>query len=149
MPHDVQPFTGTHSTTGMMSTFPHLLLQQAQERPGAPALREKEYGIWQIWSWQEAADDVRHMACGLAALGLRSGENLVLISGNRPYCYLGFVAVQSLGAVPIPLYQDAVAAEMTFVLQDAEIRFAYAEDQEQVDKLLEIREAHPQLEVII
>ncbi len=149
MPHDAKPSTGTHRTTGMTSTFPHLLLQQAQERPGAPALREKEYGIWQTWSWQEAADDVRRMACGLAALGLRRGENLAFISGNRPYCYLGFIAVQSLGAVPIPLYQDAVAAEMTFVLQDAEIRFAYAEDQEQVDKLLEIREAHPQLEVII
>ena len=133
----------------MTSTFPQLLLQQAQARPDAPALREKEYGIWQTWSWQKAADDMRHMACGLTALGLRAGENLVFVSSNRPYCYLGFAAVQSLRAVPIPLYQDAVAAEMSFVMEDAQVRFAYAEDQEQVDKLLEIRESHPALEVII
>jgi len=133
----------------MTSTFPHLLLQQAKARPDAPALREKEYGIWQTWSWQKAADDVRLMACGLTALGLRAGENLVFVSGNRPYCYLGFAAVQSLRAIAIPLYQDAVAAEMIFVMTDAQVRFAYAEDQEQVDKLLEIRESHPALEVII
>jgi len=76
------------------------LLQQAKARPDAPALREKEYGIWQTWSWQKAADDVRLMACGLTALGLRAGENLVFVSGNRPYCYLGFAAVQSLRAIP-------------------------------------------------
>lgn len=133
----------------MTSTFPHLLLQQAKERPGAPALREKEYGIWQTWSWAEVARDVRHMACGLAALGFRRGENLSFVSGNRPYCYMGFIAVQSLGGVPIPLYQDAVAGEMAFVLEDAEVRFAYAEDQEQVDKLLEIRESLPGLEFIL
>ena len=133
----------------MTSTFPHLLLKQAQARPGAPALREKEYGIWQTWSWSEVARDVRHMACGLAALGFARGENLAFVSGNRPYCYMGFIAVQSVGGVPIPLYQDAVADEMSFVLEDAEVRFAYAEDQEQVDKLLEIRERLPGIAHII
>ncbi len=125
----------------MTTTFPHLLLQHAAQRPQAPALREKEYGIWQTWSWSEAAQTVRHMACGLAALGLARGQNLAFISDNRPHVYMGFLAVQALGAVPIPLYQDAVAAEMRFVIEDAEIDFAFAENQEQVDKLLEVRES--------
>ena len=133
----------------MSTTFPHLLLKHAAERPDAPALREKEYGIWQTWSWQEASRTVRHMACGLAALGLQRGQNLALISDNRPHLYMGFVAVQSLGAVPIPLYQDAVASEMCFVMQDAEVAFAFAENQEQVDKLLEVRETVPGIRHII
>lgn len=133
----------------MTTTFPHLLQKHAAERPDAPALREKEYGIWQTWSWQQVAREVRHFACGLAALGFTRGQNLALISDNRPHVYMGFVAVQSLGGVPIPLYQDAVAAEMVFVLQDADIAFAFAENQEQVDKLLEIREQVPGIRHII
>jgi long-chain acyl-CoA synthetase len=133
----------------MSTTFPHLLLKHASERPDAPALREKEYGIWQTWSWRDACRTVRHMACGLAALGLQRGQNLALISDNRPHLYMGFVAVQSLGAVPIPLYQDAVASEMCFVMQDAEVAFAFAENQEQVDKLLEVRETVPSIRHII
>lgn len=133
----------------MTTTFPQLLQKHAAERPNAPALREKEYGIWQTWSWQQVAQEVRHFACGLTTLGFARGQNLALISDNRPHVYMGFVAVQSLGGVPIPLYQDAVAAEMTFVLQDAEIAFAFAENQEQVDKLLEIRESVPGIQHII
>ena len=133
----------------MATTFPHLLLKHAAERPGAAALREKEYGIWQTWTWAEVAQDVRHMACGLAALGLAKGQNLAFISDNRPHLYMGFVAVQSIGAVPIPLYQDAVAQEMCFVMQDADIAFAFAENQEQVDKLLEVRETVPGIQHII
>lgn len=133
----------------MTTTFPHLLLKHAAERPAAPALREKEYGIWQTWSWQQVAQEVRHFACGLATLGFTRGQNLALISDNRPHVYMGFIAVQSLGGVPIPLYQDAVAAEMVFVLQDADIAFAFAENQEQVDKLLEIRDSVPGIRHII
>ncbi len=133
----------------MAKTFPHLLLQHAAERPGAAALREKEYGIWQTWTWADVAQDVRQIACGLAALGLAKGQNLAFISDNRPHLYMGFVAVQSIGAVPIPLYQDAVAQEMCFVMQDAEIAFAFAENQEQVDKLLEVRETVPSIQHII
>ena len=133
----------------MRTTFPHLLLQHAAERPDAPALREKEYGIWQTWSWADTARTVRHMACGLAALGLQRGQNLALISDNRPNLYMGFVAAQALGAVPVPLYQDAVAAEMVFVVQDAEISIAFAENQEQVDKLLEVRESVPSIRHIV
>ncbi|MCD2511010.1 AMP-dependent synthetase/ligase [Comamonas endophytica] len=133
----------------MTTTFPHLLQKHAAERPDAPALREKEYGIWQTWNWRQVAREVRHLACGLAALGFARGQNLALISDNRPHVYMGFVAVQSLGGVPIPLYQDAVAAEMVFVLQDADIEYAFAENQEQVDKLLEIREQVPGIRHII
>ena len=133
----------------MATTFPHLLLQHAAERPQAAALREKEYGIWQTWAWADVAQDVRHMACGLAALGLAKGQNLAFISDNRPHVYMGFLAVQSIGAVPIPLYQDAVAQEMRFVMEDAEIAFAFAENQEQVDKLLEVRESVPGIQHII
>ncbi|MDO5290725.1 MAG: AMP-binding protein [Pseudomonadota bacterium] len=123
----------------MATTFPRLLLKHASERPDAPALREKEYGIWQTWSWRRAADEVRWMAMGLAALGFAPGQNLALVGDNRPHLYLMFLAVQSLRGVPVPMYQDAVAAEMAFVLRDAEVRFAFAENQEQVDKLLELR----------
>lgn len=123
----------------MATTFPHLLIQHAIARPQAAALREKEYGIWQTWTWSDVLQEVQNIAGGLAALGLRRGQNLAFISDNRPHVYMGFLAVQSLGAVPIPLYQDAVAQEMLFVLKDAEIAFTFAENQEQVDKLLEIR----------
>ncbi|HRN75923.1 AMP-binding protein [Ottowia sp.] len=133
----------------MTTTFPSLLQKHASERPTAPALREKEYGIWQTWSWQRALEDVRAMACGLAALGFTAGQNLAIVGDNRPYLYLMFIAAQSLRGVPVPMYQDAVVAEMAFVLEDAEVHFAYAENQEQVDKMLELRESAPDLRHII
>ena len=133
----------------MAETFPHLLERHAGARPGDPALREKEYGIWQTRSWQRAHDEVRQLACGLAALGFTRGHNLAIVGDNRPHLYLMFLATQALGGVPVPMYQDAVAAEMTFVLQDAEVQFVFAEDQEQVDKMLELRESVPGLTHII
>ena len=133
----------------MKTTFPQLLLKHAAERPTAPALREKEYGIWQTWSWKDAAQTVRLMACGMAALGFQRGQNLALVGDNRPHLYMGFIAAQSLGGVPIPLYQDAVASEMAFVMEDAEVRFVFTENQEQVDKLLEVRETLPGIAHII
>lgn len=133
----------------MQTTFPRLLLRHAAERPHAPALREKEYGIWQTWSWERAAEDVRLMSCGLAALGFQPGHNLAIIGDNRPHLYLAFLVAQSLRGVPVPLYQDAAASEMAFVLQDAEIQFAFAENQEQVDKLLELRTSVPGLRHIV
>ena len=133
----------------MATTFPSLLQQHASARPQEPALREKEYGIWQTWSWQRARDDVRDMACGLAALGFTPGQNLAIVGDNRPHLYLMFIAVQALRGVPVPMYQDAVATEMAFVLDDAEVQFAFAENQEQVDKMLELRESVPGLAHII
>ncbi|MCL1961229.1 MAG: AMP-binding protein [Desulfovibrionaceae bacterium] len=129
----------------MATHFPGLMRKHASERPGDPALREKEYGIWQTWSWQRAEQETRWLAAGLAALGFAQGQNLALAGDNRPYLYLMFVAAQSLGGVPVPMYQDAVAAEMAFVVQDAQVRFVFAEDQEQVDKILELRASEPGL----
>ena len=125
----------------MATTFPRLLQKHASERPQDPALREKEYGIWQTWSWQRALGAVRALASGLAALGFTPGQNLAIVGDNRPHLYLMFIAVQALRGVPVPMYQDAVAAEMAFVLEDAEVHFAFAENQEQVDKMLELRES--------
>ena len=130
-------------------TFPRLLFQHARLRGEQPAMREKDLGIWQCWTWSEVAAEVRAMACGLAEMGFRRGENLAIIGENRPRMYMMMSAVQCLGGVPLPLYQDAVADEMLFVLRDAEIRFAFVEDQEQVDKLLEIRDQLPQFEHLL
>jgi long-chain acyl-CoA synthetase len=125
----------------MNSTFPQLLLQHAAERPDAPALREKEYGIWQAHSWSQLAKLVEQVAAGLQQAGLRRGEHMVVIGSNRPRLYATMLAIQAVGAIPVPLYQDAVAAECVFPLNNAEVRFAMVEDQEQVDKMLEIRES--------
>ncbi|WP_341743740.1 AMP-dependent synthetase/ligase [Azonexus hydrophilus] len=132
-----------------LHTFPRLLLHHASTRPGAPAIREKSLGIWQTWTWFDVAERVRALACGLAELGFKRGDNLAIIGDNRPHLYMMMAAAQCLGGVPVPLYQDAVAAEMLFVLQDAGVRFAIVEDQEQVDKLLEIKDQLPALEHII
>ncbi len=129
----------------MQTTFPRLMLEHARQRPDAPALREKEYGIWQTMTWRDLASLVRQLACGMAERGLRRGDHLVVIGENRPRLYASMLAAQALGAVPVPLYQDAVATEYTFPINNAEVRFAVVEDQEQVDKMLELRETCPQL----
>ena len=132
----------------MQTTFPQTLLAHAQQRPDAPALREKSFGIWQTITWAQLGALVRHLACGLSDAGLRRGEHVVVIGENRPRLYASMLAAQSLGAIPVPLYQDAVAAEFVFPINNAEVRFAIVEDQEQVDKLLELRAQCPQLQRI-
>ena len=129
----------------MQTTFPQLLLKHAAERPEAPAMREKEYGIWQAHSWSALATLVGQLAAGLSQAGLKRGEHMVVIGANRPRLYATMLAVQSLGGIPVPLYQDAVGAECVFPLNNAEVRFAMVEDQEQVDKLVEIRDRCPQI----
>jgi long-chain acyl-CoA synthetase len=129
----------------MRTTFVQLLMQHAAQRPQAPAMREKEYGIWQTLSWADLATMVAELAAGLHQAGLRRDDHMIVIGANRPRLYATMLAVQSLGAVPIPLYQDAAAAECVFPINNAEVTFAFAEDQEQVDKLLEIRAQCPQL----
>jgi long-chain acyl-CoA synthetase len=129
----------------MQTTFPRLLLQHAAERPSAPAMREKEYGIWQTISWADMATLVANMACGLHQAGLKRGEHMIVVGSNRPRLYATLLAAQSLGAIPVPLYQDAVAAECVFPMTNAEVRMCVVEDQEQVDKMLEVRESYPAL----
>ena len=121
-------------------TFPRLLQQHALTRPTHPAFREKYLGIWQTTTWADVETHVRLLACGLAALGFKRGMNLAVVGDNRPRLYWAMAAAQSLGGVAVPLYQDAPAADMAYVLENAEIDFAIVEDQEQVDKLLEIRQ---------
>ncbi|MES2423260.1 MAG: AMP-binding protein [Pseudomonadota bacterium] len=127
----------------MQTTFPQLLLKHAAERPQAPAMREKEYGIWQTRTWNDMAVMVEQIACGLHLAGLQRGEHMVLIGSNRPRLYATMLAVQSLGAIPVPLYQDAAGPECVFPINNTGTRFALVEDQEQVDKLMEIRESCP------
>ena len=129
----------------MKTTFPRLMLEHAKSRPTAAALRVKEFGIWQTTTWAALAELVRDLACGLAEAGLRRDDHMVVIGENRPRLYAAMLAAQSLGAVPIPLYQDAAAAEFAFPINNADVAFAIVEDQEQVDKLLELREQCPKL----
>ena len=129
----------------MNTTFPRLLLDHAARRPNAPALRETDLGIWQTYSWRSLSALVEALAGGLAEAGLARGQHLVVIGENRPRLYAAMLAGQSIGAIPIPLYQDAAASEFVLPIRNADVAFAIVEDQEQVDKLLEIRDRCPQL----
>ncbi len=130
-------------------TFPKLLLERAKRGSARPAIREKNYGIWQTWTWGQVEQEVRALACGLAAKGFERGDKLAIIGDNRPRLYWSMCAAQCLGGIPVPMYQDAVAGELRYVVEHAEARFAIAEDQEQVDKLLAIKDSCPKLEMII
>ena len=132
----------------MQTTFPRLMLDHAKQRPTAPALREKVYGIWQTTTWADLAQVVRRIACGLHEAGMVRDDHVVVVGENRPRLYASMLAVQSLGAVPVPLYQDAATTEYVFPINNAEVRFAIVEDQEQVDKMIEVRESCPQLQRI-
>ena len=140
---------GAQRADAAPDTFPKLLKRNARERPERFALREKEFGIWQSWTWRDLEREVREFACGLAELGFERGDRLAIIGDNRPRLYAAMCAAQSLGGIPVPMYQDAVAKELGYVMQHAEARIAVAEDQEQVDKLLELRELCPRLEKIV
>ena len=130
-------------------TIPKLLLRNAQIRGARPAMREKDLGIWQTWTWAETLEEIRDLAMGLRALGLRRGDRIAIVGDNRPRLYWAICSAQSLGAIPVPVYQDSVAEEMGYVLDHAGVKFAVVENQEQVDKLLEIRETYKDLKEII
>ncbi|NUU03503.1 AMP-dependent synthetase/ligase [Herbaspirillum robiniae] len=131
------------------TTFPRLLLAHAQTRGERAAFREKDLGIWQATSWKQVAEEVRAFACGLAALGFKRGMSLAIIGNNCPRLYWAMSAAQALGGMPVPLYQDAPAADMAYVLTDANVDFVMAEDQEQVDKVFEIKENLPRIAHVI
>jgi len=134
---------------GALDTFPKLLLANARARGARPASREKEFGIWQSWSWSEVAEEIRALALGLASLGFKPGDTLAIIGTNRPRLYWSMVAAQMGGGVPVPVYQDSVAEEMAYVLDHCEASIVIAEDQEQVDKVLSVAERLPRLTHII
>ncbi|MDK9696665.1 MAG: AMP-binding protein [Siculibacillus sp.] len=135
--------------TGGRDTFPKLLLANAESMADRPAMREKDLGIWQTWTWADVAEEVRDFALGLQKLGLEPGEKVAVVGANRPRLYWTFAAVQSLGGVPVPVYKDAVADEMAYVLEHAEVSFAVTEDQEQTDKILSISERLPGLRHVV
>ena len=112
-------------------------------------MRHKDLGIWQTWTWSEVLEIVRAYAVGLHRLGLKRGETIAIVGANRPKLYWSVMAAQMLGAVPVPVYADAVADELCFVLAHADVRFAAVEDQEQIDKIQSVIERLPKLEHMV
>jgi len=134
---------------GSLDALPKLLLRNAMRYADRPAMRHKDYGIWQTWTWAQLREEVYAFAIGLRKVGLERGDVVAIIGDNRPRLYATFAAVQSLGGVPVPVYQDAVADEMAYVLEHAEARIAVVQDQEQVDKVISVADRLPKLQRII
>lgn len=132
-----------------MHSIPALLARNAVQLGTRTAYREKEFGIWQSWTWKEVADEVQALAQGFLSLGMERGDYVAIIGRNRPALYWAMVAAQSVGAIPVPLYQDAVAEEMVYVLDHCGARFAICGDQEQVDKVMEVRPRVASIEQIV
>jgi len=132
-----------------LGTLPRLLLRNAREFGDRPAIREKDRGIWQTWTWRQYHDQVRDFALGLAALGFRREDRLSVIGDNRPRLYAAQLAVQCLGGVSVAVYQDSIAKELAYVWNHAEVSVIVAEDQEQVDKILALRQELPALHLVI
>ncbi len=137
------------SMNNKQDTFPKYLLRNARIFANRPAFREKDLGIWQTWTWKDVLNEVMYLALGLQKLGLKRGDSISVIGDNRPSLYWTFMAAQSLGALPVPAYQDSVAEELAFVLKDANIKFVMAENQEQVDKILQLVNQISSIETII
>jgi len=133
-----------------MDTFPKILLENAKKFPPTKiAIREKDYGVWQSYSWQDYLAQAKDLALGLASIGFKRGDKMAIIGDNRPQLYWGMAACQCLGGVPVPLYQDAIEKELHYILEHSEARFALAEDQEQSDKLLALKKEITGIEYII
>ncbi|MGE0500473.1 MAG: long-chain fatty acid--CoA ligase [Rhizobiaceae bacterium] len=133
----------------VLDTFPKYLVHNARRFADRPAMRWKNRGIWQSWTWAEQLEEIRALALGLAAIGLKRGDKIAVVGSNRPRLYWTFTAAQSLGAIPVPVYADAVAEEMAYVLDHAGVRFAVVQDQEQVDKVRAFADKIPALEQVI
>ena len=135
--------------TAQADTFPKLLVRNARLYADRPALRHKDLGVWQTWTWARLFDEVRAYAVGLHRLGVRRGDAVAIVGANRPRIYASVMATQVLGGIPVPVYADAVANELAFVLAHADVRFAAVEDQEQVDKILSVAGRVPTLEKMV
>jgi long-chain acyl-CoA synthetase len=130
-------------------TFPKLVRENAARLRDKVAIREKDYGIWQSYTWGDYLEQSRLIALGLASLGFRRGDKTAIVGDNRPQLYWAMLATQALGGVAVPLYQDSIERELAFIVDHAGARFAVAEDQEQVDKLLRVKEQCPTLEYVV
>ncbi|TLP65908.1 long-chain fatty acid--CoA ligase [Parasedimentitalea maritima] len=139
----------TQSGAEGLLSLPALLQRNAKQFAHSPAYREKEFGIWQCWSWAEAEKEIEALALGLINLGVNKGDFIAVIGRNRPYMYWSMVAAQSVGAIPVPLYQDANAEEMAYVLSHCGARFVVVTDQEQVDKVIEVQDQLHQFEHLL
>jgi long-chain acyl-CoA synthetase len=137
------------SATAKHDTFPKLLRRNAAKRGARTAFRHKDLGIWQSWTWAEVHEAVRAYAVGLQGLGLKRGDKIAIVGANRPKLYWSMMAAQMLGAIPVPVYADAIADELAYVLDHAEVSFAAVQDQEQVDKLLSVAERVPRLKTML
>ncbi len=135
--------------SAVADTFPKLLMRNAQWYGTRPSMRHKDLGVWQSWTWSEVAELVRAYAAGLHRLGVQRGETVAIVGANRPKLYWSVMAVQMLGAIPVPVYADAVAEELSFVLAHADVRFAAVEDQEQIDKIQSVLDRLPKLEQMV
>ncbi|MEM8656356.1 MAG: AMP-binding protein, partial [Pseudomonadota bacterium] len=138
----------SEGASGLVSV-PALLHRNAKEFGSAPAYREKEFGIWQSWTWSETLEEVEALALGLIDLGVQPGDHIAVIGRNRPYLYWSMMSAQMAGAIPVPLYQDAAAEEMAYTLDHSGARFVIAGDQEQVDKVIEVQGQLPGFEQMI
>ncbi|MEO9574794.1 MAG: AMP-binding protein [Lentilitoribacter sp.] len=136
------------NSTGMDS-IPALLNRNATQFTNAPAYREKEFGIWQSWTWAETREEIEALALGLIDLGVAEGDFIAVIGRNRPTLYWSMMAAQMCGAIPVPLYQDAAAEEMAYTLSHCGARFVIVGDQEQVDKVIEVQAELPNFEQMI
>ena len=134
---------------GERDTFPKLVRENARRIGRKVAIREKDFGIWQPYTWSRYFDEARLIAHGLASLGFARGDRVAIVGDNRPELYWAMMATQALGGVPVPIYQDSVEKEMEYIVDHAEARFAVVEDQEQVDKLLSLRARCPRLTHIV
>ncbi len=132
-----------------LQSIPALLARNAATWGALPAYREKEFGIWQSWTWAETQAEIRAMALGFLTLGMERGDHVAIIGRNRPALYWSMIAAQMCGAVPVPLYQDAVAEEMAYVLDHCGARYIVAGDQEQVDKVLEVQDRLPGIRHVV
>ncbi len=137
------------TTANALDTVPRLLARNAKVYADKAAYREKEYGIWQSWTWAQTFEEIQALALGFLTLGVKAGDHIAIVGRNRPYFYWAMVAAQSVGAVPVPLYKDAVAEEMAYVLDHCSARFVVAEDQEQVDKIIDVMDDLETLDGII
>ena len=126
-----------------------LVRRNAELYSKKPAYREKEFGIWQSWSWAQASTEIDNLSYGLLSLGIKQGDHVAILGRNRPYFYWAMVAIQAAGGVPVPIYQDSVADEVCYVLDHCKARFVFAENQEQVDKVLDIKEQLVSLDSLI
>tara|TARA_A100000164_G_scaffold148862_1_gene132087 strand:- start:589 stop:2550 length:1962 start_codon:yes stop_codon:yes gene_type:complete len=129
-------------------TFPKLLLHHSKINPSAPAYRQKSLGIWQTLTWLEASETAELIALGLQSIGLKRDDKVAIIGQNTSSLYVCFTAIQAIGAIPIPLYPDSNAEEMEEILKQSEIKGAICQDQEQVDKIEQLKHEIPSIEFI-